>query len=665
MKSAYSIKRSVTALLMAFVLMFSILLDIASYSIESAKDTEYIISNEKGENIQQQYSTLTTEKQNTSSYKNDSMPSMPLISVSPTVSATETVEPVITNKNESIVSENLQTDNDSSDIKNNTSSDFFDNDTNLPEIEVAPDNDTILPVENILANAENNTTENYNHTENDTVNVIPATVNNTILDFLPSLITKNIYTFSVSERGAIIYAFNHIDVEKKDVMWYITLYEEFSPDGSGRTIDYRILNSISYTSLGTGISSASIGILPGNYRIEIECISGYTNEKYNLAIGFAETAFYETEPNNSVSRYTELSTGTTINGAASVYKSNTSDTDYYMFKITDTGYSVLYFDHEASADSSTSIAWKVSIVDINGNEYYNTSSTAEKTSFNSGIMGLPPGYYFIIIDSHVYSNVAYSLNLSFTKDDSIEAEFNENAETATPIEINTEKIGSLTYREKTADKDFYSFIMDGDGFISVDFIHSELTEDHDGWNVSILNEKGTTIYKSTSNWNQAILETPNIGLPEGKYYIKIDSDDLYHNNMIYRLVVRIVQNNGWETEPNNTPNDADIITLENPISGTMIENGVNYDTDWFKFNAESDMTLNITFSHIKTDEVGKEGWAISVIDKSGNILTSMTSDWNEDEKSIKINVKAGEYFIIVDTGLYFNSNRYMLLCSNE
>ena len=656
MQTEYSFRRSVVALLMVFTLIFAGTPEISSHGISSPDST---VNTPKKEII----SAITS--QNETDKNTDTTP---VSEKQQTVSGikTEIIDDTVTE-----VIQNSPETQSSAETQPTETHKPADTTPELPEepfAEVAPGTEeektTVIHTDDVIESISDNIVTAPSYTEKENVNIIPATVNNTIMDSLQSVITTNIYTFTVTERGAVIYAFNHINSEVKSALWYITLYEEYSPDGSGRTVDYRAINTVSYTSIGTGIRSASIGVLPGNYRIEVECISGYTQEKYHLAIGFAETAFYETEPNNTASRYTELSPGTTINGAASVYKDNTTDTDYYMFRITDTGYSVLYFTHEGAVDNNSSaIAWKISISDLDGNVYYDASTTAEKTEINSGIIGLPPGYYFVTVNSHIYSNIAYSLNLSFTGDFSIENETNDTPETATMLDVNTEKIGSLTYRDKVADKDYYSFTMNNDGFISLDFIHSELTDTYDGWNISLIDSAGKTIYSTISKWNQAITKTPDIGLPEGTYYIKIDSDNLYHSNIVYRLILIMIQNNNWETEPNNSPADADIITPGTPISGTMIENGTDYDTDWFSFKAEKDGILSIEFSHIKIDEKNKEGWSVSVIDKSGNIIRNFTSDWDESEKTVQMNVKAGEYYIIVETGLFFNSSRYMLLCN--
>ena len=531
------------------------------------------------------------------------------------------------------------------------------------EEEKMPGNDTAVSPDDVIPdiNTDDVVDADDGYKEQNGVTVIPAVLNNFMRDSLSSIVSKKVYTFTVDKRGVILYAFNHMENTQKSCLWYITLYEEYSPDGTGKTIDYRVINRTSYEKVGTAVKSAAIGVLPGNYRVEVECISGFTQDKYNIMIGFAENFFYEAEPNDTNSRYNDLPLNVTMNGSASVLPDGKSDTDTYLFRITEKGYTVLYFEHEDDAENiKDNVAWRITLTDEAGNEYFYTSSTMEKAMLNSGVMGLPEGYYYVTVSSHMYSNIAYSLNVSFVSDSAIESEFNDTQETAERIEVNTEKVGSITSRYSVADRDFFTFTMENDGFVVVDFIHEATADDKDGWNITILDSNGKTIYDSVSNWNQEILQTPNIGLTKGDYFIRIDSDDIYHNSMIYRLILLTVQNTNWETEPNNTPAEADILQLGTKINGAMVETGVDYDRDWFRVSIDTARELNVSFGHIRTNEAGKQGWIVSVLDTSGNIVKSVSVDWDVEEVDFAVNVGAGDYYILIETGLYFNSNRYIL-----
>ncbi len=541
--------------------------------------------------------------------------------------------------------------------------DYKEPETKVPE-------DTVIAPEDILPDGDSAInqmpTENEENASHDGTIVVPAMLNNIMRDSLATTVSKKVYTFTADERGAVVYAFNHVEMTDAACLWYITLYEEYSPDGTGKTTDYREVNRLSYEYIGRGVQSSTIGILPGNYKIVVECVMGHTADKYDIVIGFTATNDYETEFNDSQSRYTHLPLNKTLNGGASLYSDDKKDVDCYLFRITEEGYTVFYFDHEEDSEGTNgTTAWRMSIEDAQGNEYFYATSEMGKTSINSGIMGLPTGYYYLTVYSHNYSRIAYSVNVSFTKDSAIEAEPNDTPETADEIEINTEKVGSLTLRSDKSDRDWFTFVMKNDGFVVLDFIHEALAEEKDGWNITITSEDGRVAYSTVSDWNQAVLQSPSIGLDAGRYYICIDSDNLYHSSIVYRLILMSVESTGWETEPNNEIESADIISIGDTVNGTMVEMGTDFDKDYFAIDIKAPGKLNIAFGHVITEEAGKEGWIVSIVDGQGNVLETVTSDWDSKAVTLSADVEEGRYYILVETGLYFNTARYMFMTSLE
>lgn len=569
-----------------------------------------------------------------------------------------TAEGSQTLQNSSVINVSSDTNVKADKIDTSESMDDYKSDDSVFDNISSVNPDTVLPSDDKSEDIDND----KNYSEENGVTIIPVKINNSIRDSLSSVISKNVYTFSVDERGVIIYAFNHKESDKKQCVWYITLYEEYSPDGTEANIDYRIIERVTYSNIGDPCKSTTIGVSAGNYRVSVECVSGFTDDKYELAIGFAAVDNYEVEPNNSKTRYTELSLDVPLNGSASVTGENETDVDWYMFEITDEGYAVLYFEHEADtqAESYNNVAWRIRLTDMKGNEYYYSTSGMDSAYLNSGVMGLEKGYYFVTVYSHVFSGVTYSLSVSFTSDSTVETELNDSFETANPIEINTEKVGSLTARNDVSDRDYYTFDMEKDGFVVIDFIHEKLSENKDGWHITVIDEQGNIAYNSTSTWSQNIMQSPNIGLCAGKYYILIDSDNIYHNSIVYRLILLSVQDTSWETEPNNTPSTSDTITFGNPVNGTLIETGIDYDKDYYVFSTDKEGTVQVSFNHIRTENENKEGWIVSVIDINGTLISSSSVNWDSEEIIFTANLTEGKYYILVETGLFFNSNRYML-----
>lgn len=491
--------------------------------------------------------------------------------------------------------------------------------------------------------------------------IVPVKINNVIRDSLPNSVAKNIYTFTLDQRGMIVYAINHKNSDVKKCNWNVRLLEEYSPDGMGKTTAFREIEHLTYAEIGMGASSQSIGVAPGNYRIVVECYSGYIADKYDLAIGFSPEENFEIEPNDTMSRYTEMPLGKSFYGSASNHSDGSNDIDFFMFRVTDKGYSVLYFDHERDPKGQNNVvSWKISIINAEGYEYFCTTSGMDKASINSGIMGLEPGYYFVKIESRVHSVVTYTVNVSFTADTAVETEPNDTMPQATPLMPKAERVGSLTKRDGVADRDYYTFTMEQNGFVFLNFLHSALQSDDEGYRISILAENGSTIYSDTSLWSTSVMTTPKIGIPQGKYYILIDSDNLYHTDTSYRLIFDCEYNNSWETEQNNTTDTADAINLNSKINGTLVEIGTDYDADYFTFNIENETRLKVTFSHTFINEADKEGWIVTLRDENGNAIKTGASDWDDGEMQFAQTLSPGKYYISVETGMYFNSVAYEL-----
>lgn len=539
------------------------------------------------------------------------------------------------------------------------------------DTETMPDSGTVIPPEEILPGTDSGVTEIPDEDDGDSsvqenVTVVPARLNSIMRDSLANIISKKVYTFSADSRSAVVYAFNHMEMTDAPCVWHISLYEEYSPDGTGESIEYRLLNRAVYEKVGTGVQTSAIGITPGNYRVEVECITGFTDKKYDIVIGLVETDDYETEYNNSPSRYTALPLNKTLNGGASDFAGEETDEDWYLFRVTETGYSVLYFEHESDPlGLNGAVAWRISVTDMQGNEYYHVTSDMSKTMINSGVMGLPPGYYYVCVSSHVYSGVTYSLNVSFSKDSAVETELNDTPETADEIAVNTEKVGSLTDRSDRSDRDWFVFTMEKDGFVVIDFIHEALSDDKDGWNISVIDSDGRVAYSTVSDRNQPVLQSPSIGLTAGTYYIRVDSDNLYHSSIVYRLILLTVESQGWETEPNNTVDTADVIQVGDTVSGTMVEMGTDFDKDYFAIDIPTAGVFSLAFGHIIVNEAGKEGWVVSLLDSEGNVLDTLSSDWDSSADVLTADVEAGRYYVLVETGLYFNTGRYVFATSLE
>ena len=82
------------------------------------------------------------------------------------------------------------------------------------------------------------------------------------------------------------------------------------------------------------------------------------------------------------------------------------------------------------------------------------------------------------------------------------------------------------------------------------------------------------------------------------------------------------------------------------------------------FTAEKDGSLVVTLTHDRLVGNDKEGWVITLLNEQGEAVKKVTSKWDQENASMTADgLKAGKYYILVETGLYFSSARYVLTAS--
>lgn len=481
---------------------------------------------------------------------------------------------------------------------------------------------------------------------------------NIISDSLANSAGENIYTFTAKNRGTITYSFSQSSPTSAKLR--ISLYQEFVSDGQNGEVKYRELYTLYSAADGSQVSSLPTGVYPGNYRIYVSCESSFTKSDYNLKMTFTRTNDYECEGNSTLTRYNELSLNRSIKGSCAQL-ANGLDSDCYMFEVTQNGFINFTFVHDDMKLDQT--GFRIYIYDMYGNNYYFLRSSFTDIILSSGNIALTPGYYFLEIDSHIFCETEYILSVRFTQDDDFENESNDTMETANEIILGKEIYGNITPRSSQPDADWFTFELKTDGSVLIDFLHSDQGKNRDGWNIKLTDKDGKIIYSDVSKWSDQVVQSPFIGLSAGKYYICIDAEGLNLSAVTYAVLITSDTASAWEAEPNDTFENANTISIDSPINGTMLENGVEFDRDMYKFTLDQTQKLSLVFAHTALAE-DREGWIITLYDADKNEITSFTSGWNQSKVSTEtLELDSGEYYISVDTGTYYSNIRYILTLS--
>lgn len=482
----------------------------------------------------------------------------------------------------------------------------------------------------------------------------------TIHDSLSNSAGENIYSFTLGRRGAVSYTF----YQKKptSAKLRISLYQEFCPDGNSDEKQYRELYSVYTSSESNTQTSLPTGVYPGNYRIYVLCESSFSVSDYDLTMNFTQSDKYECENNSSITRYNELALNRSVTGSCAQL-SNGLDTDCYMFEITKKGYISFALAHNDMKIDQ--VAYRIYIYDSYGNEYYFARSSFTDIIISSGNIALTPGYYFIKIDSHIFCETEYVMSVRFTEDNDFESELNDTKETADIITLGKEVYGNITPRSSAPDKDWFKFTVTEGASIMLDFLHADQGRDRNGWNIKMYSSDMKLIYSAVSKWTDQVVQSPFIGLSSGDYYVCVDADGLNLSASTYALLITSDSDGAWEAEPNDTFDSANMIALDTGVNGTMLENGVDFDRDVFRFTVKEKSDIKLSFAHTPLGE-NREGWVITLYGEDEKEITSFTSNWNTSKtETDSISLEAGDYYIAVDTGKFYSNIRYILTASKN
>ena len=221
-------------------------------------------------------------------------------------------------------------------------------------------------------------------------------------------------------------------------------------------------------------------------------------------------AYYESEPNDSISTADSISTNSTVYGVSNT----SSDYDYYKFSLSSKGYITITMNH-AQLDYGS---WYVCLYDTNGNKLYSWQFNATYASNSTEKIGLPAGTYYVDIEyNYNVVGVDYNFKVNYTQSNYWESESNDSRTKADNISVNTTYYG---VSNTSSDYDYYKFSLSSQGYITITMNHDKL--DYGSWHVCLYDTNGKELYSWQFNATYASNSTEKIGLPAGTYYVDIE-----------------------------------------------------------------------------------------------------------------------------------------------
>ncbi len=373
------------------------------------------------------------------------------------------------------------------------------------------------------------------------------------------------------------------------------------------------------------------------------------------------------------------SAGSTMSGATAIstncmYRDNIAseeNVDYFKFTLSYAGSVYLNFQHENLFNQN--IFWDVLLLNNANQEIATFEFNGTDTNVNTYVVGLNAGTYYLRVtgdgwsdywnECNNYSDKSYYLTVKYTQSAYWEKENNESFEKATPIFANTTIKGSVNDEE---DQDFYRVTLSSAGNIYLNFVHGNLFDQNEYWDVALFNIKTDEIITFGISGAETTTNTMKIGLAAGTYYLRVTGDgwsDYWHecnkfSNKTYAFNVKYTKSAYWEKEINGEFSAATGIFLGKAYSGTIRN---DKDMDYYKFNVNSATGFKFTIATPKQN-TSDPYYQVKLYDSKNNELLKKDIAGNKKSTVFYKSLKRGTYYLRVAGGNYsdywYDCDRY-------
>ena len=237
------------------------------------------------------------------------------------------------------------------------------------------------------------------------------------------------------------------------------------------------------------------------------------------------------------------------------------------------------------------------------------------------------GDYYVTVEANIANTEQYQLMITFDAETHVELENNDAYTRATHVDLNTGYSGTLS---SAKDVDFFSFTLDtvsaanvtfgipGNGNKTTSHIYTVISA-ADGSRLSTINMPG----------NAQLTETGNLYLSPGTYLVQVAKGNTFTSDE-YTLTVNASQNGAMEAEPNNTPETANAIPVNEDIHASF---GQESDIDCFKFTLDGGAIIQPRFTFKPTDSSSKT-YVLTVMDAGHRELLKVNIGDKESTKFI-------------------------------
>lgn len=274
----------------------------------------------------------------------------------------------------------------------------------------------------------------------------------------------------------------------------------------------------------TLIKTGTIGLKAGVYYIKVENVSTIAST-YSMVLGVDKAVNHEFELNDTPETAIDLPQNIAMGGSLAD-RLLSLDKDYYRINVTEDGVLDITFSHEALEGDKN--GWNIRVLKEENGEYYEIVKKISVWNSKECVianLGLEKGEYFIVIDgdSLSYNSASYKLQWVLTPRSDFETEPNGTMLRAKEIEANTFYYGAIISSDMDFDEDYYKFEITEERNVILQLGHEKINDSSLTWIASIVDEDGYEICSVESSLNEGLVNADKVTLPEGTYYVKVET----------------------------------------------------------------------------------------------------------------------------------------------
>lgn len=272
-------------------------------------------------------------------------------------------------------------------------------------------------------------------------------------------------------------------------------------------------------------------------------------------------------------------------------------------------------------------------------------------------MFVSAGVYYVTVEANIADADPYQMTITYDAETHVELENNDTSARATAVELNTGYAGMLS---SAKDVDYYSFTLDATSAVNVTFGLPGNGSKSTTHTLNVINVADGSVLSTVGvPGNAQLSETGNLYLSSGTYLVRVAKGTAYTNDE-YNLTVNVDQNGNMESEPNNTPETASPIPVNEDIRASIGREG---DVDYFAFTLDGDAVIQPKFTFTPTDSSSKT-YVLTIMDASRREMLKVNIGGKESTKVMApVALTAGTYTVKIENPRFVRQDYTLCLVS--